>query len=352
MTSSNPVAATLASWSSSTTPADLAALLKTASSAVVITHAKPDGDAIGSSTAIARSLAQAGLNVECWFVGPSPRWLGDLSRGLITREFAPGKPIDPPSGFEPGAIVIVDTGSWTQLAEYKGFIQPRGAKAVIIDHHLKGDLDVASRLLLNTAAASCTQVLAPLCTALLNLPSPAKLPKDIADALYLGLATDTGWFRFSNVTPSTLRLAADLIEADVDHTRLYRLIEQQDHAARWQLFGRALRTLTTHKSDRIATMILTLKDFADTGATPNDTSGFADMVLTIASVELSAVLVETEHPAGPLTKISLRSKPGPNAIDVNELASRLGGGGHARAAGAKIHQPPAGALAALVESVR
>lgn len=341
-----------APWSSNASAADIARNLRAFSRVAVLTHAKPDGDALGSSFALARALIDQKVHAECWFVGPCPRWLTDVSADVPWREFAPGTPLSNLPGTLPDAMVVVDTGSWPQLAEAREFLTPLRDRAFLIDHHLRGDPEVADFRLIDTAAASCTQVLAPVCVALLNCVTPARLPENIANALYLGLATDTGWFRFSNVSPSTLRLAADLMEAGVDHTRLYRLIEQQDHAARWQLFGRALRSLAVHNDGRIATMTLSLKDFADTGATPNDTSGFADMVLTIASVELAAVLVESQTPGGIVTKISLRSKPGDHAVDVNALASRLGGGGHARAAGAKVNASPAQALATLLEAAR
>lgn len=342
-------------WQSNTSLSEMASMLRTCRTAVVLTHAKPDGDAIGSSVAVAHSLRRAGVNVECWFVGPSPRWLTNMtggdSGGLNVRELSDAQGV--PESATPDAVVIVDTGSWPQLAEVRGFIEARlnaGACVCVVDHHLRGD--VAARRLIDSTAASCTQVLAPLCCELVGCASPAALPKEIAEALYLGLATDTGWFRFSSVMPATLRLAAELMQAGVEHTRLYRMIEQQDHAARWKLFGRALRTLELHRSASVATMLLHIEDFEQTGATPNDTSGFADMMLTIASVELSCVLIESPSVSGPLTKISLRSKPGERAIDVNELASRLGGGGHARAAGAKVNQAPEQAVRTLVEAVR
>ena len=339
-------------WVSNATPSEQARALRAVKSAVVLTHAKPDGDAVGSSIAIARAMSAGGVRVEAWYIGPCPRWTKEMAAGIHVREFKPGEALGGVERETFDAAVVVDTGSWSQLAESKSFLQARRERVYLFDHHLHGDADVSDRRLINSGAASCTQVLAPVCCELLGVNSPTKLPLLIAEPLYLGLATDTGWLRFSNVTPATLRLAADLIEAGVDHTKLYRLIEQQDQEARWQLFGRALRTLTVHGGGRIATMLLTLKDFEDTGATPNDTSGFADMVLTIASVELSAVLVETASSTGPLTKISLRSKPGAHAIDVNELASRLGGGGHARAAGAKILQKPSDAVKTLVEAVK
>ena len=261
------------------------------------------------------------------------------------------------SPVDPDLCVIVDTGAWTQLAEMRPWLEPRPDRNIILDHHLHGDSAAATRRYIDPACASCTQVIAPLCVKLCGLSSAATLPLDVAEPLYLGLATDTGWFRYSSVSPATMRLAADLIEAGVDHTKLYGLIEQQDVVGRWRLLGRALNTLELHSvrsTDDTATMSLTMADFDSTGAERNDTAGFADMVLTVASVQVAAVLTENPVNPGepPLTKFSLRSKPGPGAIDVNKVCQTLGGGGHARAAGAKIRLDLAGAKQALLEALK
>jgi phosphoesterase RecJ-like protein len=325
-------------WTTNADVEQLASAIRNAGSIAVLTHTKPDGDAIGSTFAVARSAMAAGAeNVEVWLVGPVPRWVKSLSSGLTVREFAPGSAYAAPSS--PDLRVVVDTGSWSQLAESKSVLTGQAAKTVLIDHHLHGDSEVADRRYIQTSCASCTQVLAPLCVALTGSGSAARLPQAIAEMLYLGLATDTGWFRYSNVTPATMRLAADLMEAGVDHTRLYRLIEQQDVPARWKLLGRALNTLEVSVDGRVATVSLTDQDFVETGGDRNDTGGFADMLLTIASVQVSGVLIANPKKPGEteLTKISLRSKPGDQAVDVNAVANRIGGGGHARAAGAKIN---------------
>lgn len=325
-------------WTTSASVEEMAEAIRRAASIAVITHAKPDGDAIGSAFAVARCAMLAGVQrVEVWLVGPVPRWVEPLSHGLKVREFAPGTAYAAP--WTPELRTVVDTGSWSQLAESRGVLEGRSGSTLLIDHHLHGDAEVADRRFIQTSCASCTQVLAPLCVALTGSGSAAGLPHDVAEMLYLGLATDTGWFRYSNVTPETMRLAANLMQAGVDHTRLYRLIEQQDMPSRWRLLGRALNTLEVSGDGRIATMSLTDRDFVETEGNRNDTGGFADMLLTIASVQVAGVLIA--NPAGPgeqaLTKISLRSKPGENAVDVNAVANRIGGGGHARAAGAKVN---------------
>lgn len=349
-------------WATSATMDEIAAALRGAPAVVVTTHAKPDGDAAGSTLAIARSLRRAGVRAEVWCVGPLPRWMREFFGDVTLREFVPGKPATMVEGgaapaMEGAVCVVADTGSWTQLAELRPWLESRSATTIVLDHHLHGDPGSGARRVVDSACASATQVVAPLCVRLCGVVGAARLPVDIAGPLYLGLATDTGWFRYSSVTPGTLRLAADLIEAGVDHTRLYGMIEQQDVAGRWRLLGRALSTLelrSVHGPDDTAVMSLTLADFDETGADRNDTSGFADMLLTVSSVRVSAVLTENPVGAGepPLTKYSLRSKPGADAVDVNQVCQRLGGGGHARAAGAKARVAPAEAKRMLLEALR
>lgn len=354
-------------WVSSTTLADVAGALRGMKRVVVLSHVKPDGDAIGSLLALSRSLMRAGVQVEMWVVGPLPRWLGQMMAGgasVMMRELSPGQPLTPVAGSgglmqQPDAYVVVDTGSWSQVAECKPALAGQASKTFIVDHHLQGDAEIATRRVVDTTCASCTQVLAPLCAMLCGVEggSPAKLPLEVAEPLYLGLATDTGWLRYSSVTPATLRLAADLIECGVDHTRLYKMIEQQDVPGRFRLLAKALASLelhSVHGKDDTAVMTLSLADFHAAGADAGDTGGFADMVLAIATVEVAAVL--TEHPvkAGEpaLTKFSLRSKPGPSAVDVNRVCQKIGGGGHARAAGAKFAAPLGESKKKLLEALK
>lgn len=347
-------------YESNATPVEIAAAMKKARSVVVLTHAKPDGDAAGSTLALARSLLLRGCRVEIRYVGPTPKWLGEIAKDTPRQEFVPMKPAanSETPAVEPDLIAIVDTGSWQQVAEMRAWLEARADRTVIIDHHSHGDPEIASMRFIKTGAASCTEVLAPICAAILDLPGPAKLPKEVAAPLYLGLATDTGWFRFNSVTPDTLRLAADLIEAGVDHTLLYRMIEQQDSISRWRLLGRALSSVKLLEvgspSGLLAVSRLTLQDFDACRADRNDTGGFADMVLSVAEVGASAILTEGDVAPGeaPLTKVSIRSKPGDGSLDVGAVTKALGGGGHYHAAGAKLRVGLDEAERKLIEAAR
>ena len=211
-----------------------------------------------------------------------------------------------------------------------------GGGAIVVDHHAHGDADVAAARHVDTTAAAVCEPVADVCVDLLGCGSPAELPIEIAEPLYLGIATDTGWFRYSSVTPRTFRLAGDLVAAGVDHNRLFRIVEQNDSAGRLRVIGRALGGMQFVGDGRVALMPISRQDIEACNATLDDTGGFADLPLGITKVQAVAILVELETG---LVKVSFRSKAGEQALDVNAVAKGFDGGGHVHAAGAKIHAP-------------
>ncbi len=321
----------------------------------ILTHAKPDGDAVGSTLALARALTRAGLSATPWYIGPMPRWFESIRAGTPASIYDHATDRTPEAGPEPDAIVVADTGSWMQIEDLGPWVKTPAcrAKTLIIDHHLSGDAEMSDARVLVPTAAAAAEIMAEVCCRVLKVTDPAALPLEVAEPLYLGLATDTGWFRFSNTSPQTLRLAASLREAGVDAPRLVQLVEQQDRPSRLRLLARALSSLELLAGDRVALMSLTRRDFEDAHGDAEDTTGFASDVLSVAAVQVGILLTETAPKVGkpPVTKASLRSKPGPNAIDVAALTRALGGGGHARAAGVKLNLPLPEAKAALVAAV-
>lgn len=323
-------------WRTNSSISEMAAKLRPCSRIVVLTHAKPDGDAAGSSAAVVRSLNKAAGKpvATAWHAGPMPPWfpviMGETPALILPRE-------GPPADAEADAIVIVDTGSWPQLEHVRSWLSWQADQAMILDHHVHGDADVATKRVIDTSAASAAQVVAPLCAEILGVKSTDQLPPDVADALYLGVASDTGWFRHSNVSPNVFEFAAALLRAGARHVPLYQATEQQEGESRLRLMARALDSLRMLEGGKLAVCSLTLDDFTQTGAQAGESGGFVDLPMGVASVKVSAVLTEVESRDGsPLTKISLRSKEGDKAIDVNRLTRALGGGGHIRAAGARV----------------
>jgi bifunctional oligoribonuclease and PAP phosphatase NrnA len=317
-------------------PAEAGQALRSARRAVVITHAKPDGDAAGSALAATRTLLALGCQAEAWLAGPYPAWLGELAADTPVRKIGAPPPLSDVQDAD--LAVVVDTGSWNQLDLLKDWVAARGPQRTLVaDHHRHGNPEMATRRLIDNQAASATQVLAPaLCQAMGR--TLHSLPLAIAEPLYLGLATDTGWFKFSSVSADVFEMAAALVRAGVRPERLYELIEQRDSPARPLLLGRALAGMTYHRDGAIAAMAIRKADFTATGAELEQSGGFSELALAVAAVKVVAIFTEVTAPdaADPLTKVSLRSKPGPAAVDVAAVAATLGGGGHVRAAGVKV----------------
>jgi phosphoesterase RecJ-like protein len=351
-----------ATWQNNTSVDELAAFLRGKRRIVVLTHIKPDGDAAGSTLALVRALNTPAPWVnpgraEAWYYGPLPPWLeeiaGDTPRRTIGKD-------GPPQLDDVDAVVVMDTGSWVQVEPVKEWLAARHDVACVIDHHVQGDGEIAPRRCIQTKVAATCQIAAHLCARILDVATPAKLPKAIATPLYLGLATDTGWFRHSNVTHAVMGLAGELLDAGADHVWLYQRVEQQETMSRLKLLSRALASLEVHDEGRLAIMCVTRADFAWAKSNQGESGGFTDFGQAMPGVRVTAVLTEAtlgdfgHHGARAgtvLTKISLRSKDGDNAVDVNLVAKALGGGGHIRAAGARMDANLAQAKAEIIRLV-
>jgi len=273
-----------------------------------------------------------------------------LAGSTKVRHIEPGD--SPAFTLDPEAIVVCDTGTWGQVDGYADWLRSRSERACVIDHHLQGHPDTAPMRHLDTEAAAVCQPVAELCRLILGKASVADLPAEIGEPLYFGTATDTGWFRHGNVNAAVLRTAGDLLATGVNHERLYNATEMNDRPARLRLMARALNSLELHENDSIVFMSLRPVDLVETGAAPGDSGGFVDIARGVGKVKVSALLTEVETPEKKLiTKISLRSKGGDDAVDVNQVAQKLGGGGHARAAGARVFDGLDVAKAKLLEAL-
>ncbi len=302
-------------------------------------HAKPDGDALGSVIALARALEILGKQVERRFIPPVPRNLTFLAdrAPLVLHEGKAAQHID-----EPDAIVVLDTGAWSQLENLRDWLEPRHDKITVIDHHLHGD-DVGKWSFVDAEAAAACELVAQLIDAL-----GVDYDDLIGQALYLGIASDTGWFRFSNTTSRTHELAARLQREGIDHADVYMRSEQADRPQKLALMSRALNSLQLIADGKAAVMTLRRTDFQETGAGDDETERFIDIPQLVGQVKVVALIVEQDG----RVRLSLRSKPaGEGAVDVNKLASQFGGGGHARAAGAKSDQPVDDVTRRVVEAI-
>lgn len=308
--------------------AQIISALSSARRVLITTHVRPDGDALGSVAAMALGLRRKGIDSEVLLLSKLPSKYAFIFDGNqiahhdVERAWPDPYPF---SSFD--LLLVIDTGTWSQLPGLGERLRGVRIPRLVIDHHLTQEswADIA---LVETQAAAAGEIIA-------QLLSRWDVPLDpqIATALYLALVSDTGWFEFSNTRPPTLRLAASLMEAGVDTDRLYQLLYQNERAQRVLLQARAQQGLQLLADNRLAVMAVRQADFIATGAASGDTEALINIPLQIRTVEVSILLVEPPD-AGPI-RVSLRSK---GEIDVARFAEKYGGGGHARAAGLKMSE--------------
>jgi phosphoesterase RecJ-like protein len=293
---------------------------------LVTTHVRPDGDALGSAAAISMGMKRRGIEAEVLLLSHLPRKYAFifLENDIRFHDAEPGWPAGLSlDAFD--ALLVIDTGTWSQLPGLKAKVLAYSKPRLVIDHHLTQE-DWADVKLVVTEAAAAAEIVAELLDQW-DVP----IDRQIASALFVAIASDTGWFQFSNTRPYTMRLAALLMEAGVDTDRLYQLLYQNERKERIALQARALNSMELLKDGRLAVMRIAKKDFEETGAAVPDTENLINLPLQIATVEVSLLLTEPLD-FGPV-RASLRSK---GQIDVAKFAERFGGGGHARASGLKL----------------
>lgn len=346
-------------YASNISIADAASRIRRASRILVTSHAKPDGDALGSAAAVVRAAAAVGVPAEIWIGGPiDPALLGAIAPTPV-RECRPEGGDATPAG-EFDTIVVVDTGTYPQLEPLSAWLRSRRERVLGFDHHARGDEQVAASRIVDAACASTTELLVRLVEAL-GAPlgyggSGGDARGSIAEALFIGLATDTGWFRFAAAGPRQFAIASRLLAEGVDKDRLYRELEQNQRPARLALLGRALASIETvpfggEASLGVAVMTLARKDFEETGGQTLDTAGLVNEPLAVAGIAASVLLTESEPGRVRASFRSASAAGGGPAIDVNLLAARFGGGGHRAAAGARFELPFEEARRRVLEAI-
>jgi len=320
----------VAEYVSNTTMAAMAERIVAAQRVLITAHAKPDGDAIGSTLALKRALCRQGRTAEVYLGGPVEKNLATLARDDEIH-------IDQQPDGEFDLAIVADTGAWAQLDHISDWLRQHNDRIAVIDHHARGD-DIGQWRIVDANAASTTVILLDLLDEM-GVPLNDGGPGSIAEALFVGLATDTGWFRHSNADARAFSAAARLISAGVHKDRLYQLLEETYTTRRLELEARALSSLEYTSNGRAAIMTLRPEDFRATNADVEELTGMVNMPMVVADVQVSVLLSQTEPG---LSKLSFRSKPPtgepnePDPVDVNELARKFGGGGHVRAAGARL----------------
>jgi phosphoesterase RecJ-like protein len=237
------------------------------------------------------------------------------------------------------AVLVLDTGTWNQLGTFGPFLRTLSAEKVVIDHHPTQDDLGALRLV--DVSAEATGRLAYEAIRALGVP----LIEPMANALFVALAMDTGWFRHSNSRAATFELAARLVDAGARPEILYDRLYEDNTLPRLKLMGLVLDRLQTAHGGRVAHSEIRRTDYAATGATPQDTEDLVNFTRSVSGVEVGLFFME--QPRGGV-KISFRSR---ERIDVGRVAEQFGGGGHRLASGAIIEATLDEARARVLQAV-
>lgn len=282
----------------------------------VAAHQSPDGDALASTLGLALGLRQLGKKALPY----------NQDRVPADLKFLPGarEMTSKMSGFEGfDGIFIVDCGDIERIRD--GFARERKPPLVNLDHHVTNPRFGDYNLIIPEASSS-GQVVYYLLKHL-----GVELTPEIAWNLYTTLVVDTGSFQYSNTTPETFRIAAELLGHGVRPEVITENLHYHVPLKKWKLFGRAVETLRLELGGRVATLDLTQAMLRGTGASFEDNEGFIDMVRQLDGTEIAILL--KEH-APDKIKVSLRAK---DRADVAAIAQAFGGGGHRNAAGCTIH---------------
>lgn len=290
--------------------------IRKAKNILIATHENPDGDGIGSITALGMGLKQLGKKVVTYMKDPVPK----MYRYLPGHEKIVST-LNPTVKFD--LSFIVDLGEIERVGEEFVKHTGRGVTASL-DHHIKGAHNADLNFCLPKQASS-GEVIYKILKAL-----KVKLNKAMATNIYTAMVTDTGSFKYSNTTQETFAIAAELMKFKLDVWEVALNCFETYSAARMALLKRVMATMEIHPGGKLAWIVLFQKDYEETGALPEDTEGFINFPRSVEGVEVAVAFKET---APNRYKISMRSK---NYADVASVAMSFGGGGHIRASGCKL----------------
>jgi phosphoesterase RecJ-like protein len=307
---------------------EIAATLRNRNRFVVMSHVRPDGDALGSTLAMAHCLRQLGKDVTAW-----------NEEGVLEKfHYLPGHelvtvPSPEPQEFE--VAIVLDTSVLDRIGACLPAVK-RAEVWINIDHHVTnprfGDL-----VHIDSTAPATGQIL-------YELFRGCELPftYEMADNLFVAISTDTGSFQYPSTTARTYEIGADLIKAGVNVGQLSQKMYESYPRRRLELLRALLNSLRFTSGDRAASIALTAATASSLGALPEDNEGLIDHIRAIDTVIVAAFFEEL--PEGKV-RVSLRSKS-PKA-DVSKICGLFGGGGHTLAAGARVK----GSLAEVQEKV-
>lgn len=306
-----------------------------ASSIAIITHMKPDGDAIGSATGLLGFLHRYKTADTCLVLNDSyPEFLSFLFNEEDKVFIHSNTPLEAEKHIlDADLLICTDFNATHRTGNLEQALLQSKAPKILIDHHLGPDRDKFDLVFSETQISSASELVYTILLAQEECSgSPSAIPIRAAESLMTGMTTDTN--NFSNSTfPSTLKMASELIAAGVDRNRILNRLFNQFGEKRLRLLGHMLKDLLTITEDGVAYMVLDKETMLKYEMNEGDTEGFVNYPLSIKDVKMSLLLKEEDDKA----RVSIRSKIGTSANKCAKLY--FNGGGHENASGGKLLIP-------------
>ncbi len=310
---------------------ELAAALKQTDNILLVAHASPDGDTIGSTCALFGALKSLGKRVAMTCDSPAPAVYGFLPYVKEMRQGADKLP------FEPDCLVAVDCADLQRLGSLSA-VFARVKHTINIDHHMTNP-GFAEKSWVEPGASSTGALVLKLIKAL-----GLDLNHDLALCVFVAVSTDTGHFSYSNTTPDTFAAAAELAGYGLDIASVTDRLYRARSFSRTRLNGLILSRVELYAEGALGISCVTREELSAHGGAP-DMEGIIEQIRDIDSVETAVLFREKEKT---VIKVSLRSK---RDFDVGAFAARYGGGGHQRAAGCTVNGELAEVKDALIKQL-
>lgn len=301
---------------------------------LIVSHIQPDGDAISSTVIVGWILNKLGKKFTMLNEGEVPSRLSFLWNSEEIQAFTESKPAP-----QYRHIICVDCADYTRMGKTIAYFTP-DAELLNIDHHPTNN-GFGHANLLKFQAAATAEILFELLDEL-----KLQLDKEVATAIYTGLLTDTGGFRYSNTSPLVMAMASRLLAAGVNGPELAEHLLERMTMGQLHITQRGLSRLSFSPNHKIGWLWVTSEDLEETGATNEDLEGLVNYPRNIEGVEVGMLFKQNGQES---VKVSFRSA---GRVNVAAVAQHFGGGGHVRAAGCRLTDPLPDVISQVLSAVQ
>ncbi|WP_432400476.1 DHH family phosphoesterase [Wukongibacter sp. M2B1] len=311
---------------------DISNIIRGRNKIIILPHILPDGDTLGSSIALKRALSLLNKDVSIILNDEIPsnlKFLTEHNNIMSTKLFMS-------LGIKPDLIITIDTSDPERLGD-RGKLLDLSEDILNIDHHSTSTY-YGKYNIVDPDVSSCGEIIYKIIKEL-NI----EIENDIAEPLYVSLITDTGSFKYSNTSPETFRIAADLLESGIDATRIVTELYQNKPVNKIRLLADALDSMEVFYDGKLSIMSVPLQMFEKSNSHPSESDGIIEYGRDIEGVEVAILLKELSPNE---IKVGFRSK---YDFDVSRIAMEFNGGGHKKASGCTIFNTIENAKKIIVE---